>query len=942
MRTAFVLFAWTVLALARPTRVLGLEVSEPLDFNRDIRPILGRYCLSCHGRDEENRQAGLRLDDRESATAEADSGEVAIVPGEPGSSELIARVAAEDEDTRMPPVDAGPRLDDAQITILRRWIEQGAPYAEHWSFTAPIRPPLPEVQDAAWPRNPIDHFILDALEGRRLPPNPPADRLALLRRVSLDLRGLPPTLEEVEEFCADQRSDAYERMVDRFLDDPAYGEHWARMWLDLARYADSSGYGSDPLRHNMWRFRDWVIDALNRNLPYDQFTIEQLAGDLLPDPTLDQRIATAFHRNTMTNTEGGTDDEEFRVEAVKDRVDTTMQVWMGLTIGCAKCHDHKYDPLTQIDYYRLFAVFNQTQDADLPNESPTIEAPRPEDLAALERYDQQIAGLERQLADTQQQLAQPPQGPSNAQRILARARYVRIELPGRERILSLAEVQVWEADENVAVRGQASQSTTDYEGAASRAIDGNTNGDYFAANSTTHTRQEDHPWWEVDLGADHAVDRIVIWNRTDNGQHLRLAGFQAQLLDADRTVVWQTIVDEPPLEAETLLPRELTPLERQREALQQQLVDIRRTRPEVPTVPIMQEVPPDQRRETHLLVKGNFLTKGQPVEPGVLQNFHPLRAAGTPGRLDVARWLVDPQNPLTARVAVNRLWAQLFGAGLVITEEDFGTQGDAPSHPELLDWLATEYLQRKWDTKQMLRLLVTSATYRQAPDVRPDHQLLDPRNRLLARGPRSRLEAETVRDQALALSGLLAHQMGGPSVYPYQPPGLWRAAFNGERTWPVSEGRDRFRRGLYVFWRRTVPYPSMATFDAPSREVCTMRRLRTNTPLQALVGLNDPVFVEAAQALARRIVCEGGSPNEQRARYGLQLCLCRPPDPAQVKILVELHASERDHYRQDLAAAASMATNPLGPLESESDVADLAAWTVVANVLLNMDSVLNK
>ena len=804
---------------------------------------------------------------------------------------------------------------------------------------------MPVVQDAAWPHNPIDLFILHTLETRGLPPNPPADRYAILRRLSLDLRGLPPTPEEVDAFAADQRPDAYERMVDRFLADPAYGERWARVWLDLARYADSRGYGSDPLRNNMWRFRDWVIDALNRNLPYDQFTIEQLAGDLLPNPTLDQRLATAFHRNTMTNTEGGTDDEEFRVEAVKDRVDTTIQVWMGLTMGCAKCHDHKYDPLSQKEYYQLFAVFNQSQDKDLPDESPTLEVPRAEDQAALEQHDQQVTDLERQLADSQQQAARQQEQQQPVPRVSGR--FVRIELPGAARILSLAEVEVWDGAENVAVRGQATQSATDYEGAASRAIDGNTNGDYFAANSTTHTRQEDNPWWEVDLTADCGVDRIVVWNRTDNGQHVRLAECRLQLLDGNRGVVWQATISEPPNPSATLLPRQLTPLERQRAALEQQLAAARQARPAVPTVPIMAEVPPDQRRDTYVLVKGNFLTKGERVEPGVPHNFHPLPAdplpADTaPSRLVVARWLVDPENPLTARVAVNRLWAQLFGTGLVATEEDFGTQGDVPSHPELLDWLATEYLQRNWDTKQMVRLLVTSATYRQAADVRPDHLAQDPQNRLLARGPRSRLEAEMVRDQALALSGLLSRKIGGPSVYPYQPAGLWRAAFNGERTWPTSEGADRFRRGLYVFWRRTVPYPSLATFDAPSREVCTMRRLRTNTPLQAFVVLNDPVFVEAAQALARRMVRNGGDSTEERARYGLRLCLCRPPDPAQVEILTHLYQSEREHYQQDLPAAEPMATNPLGPLEAGSDAADLAAWTVVANVLLNMDGVLNK
>ena len=573
-------------------------------------------------------------------------------------------------------------------------------------------------------------------------------------------------------------------MVDRFLADPAYGERWARVWLDLARYADSSGYGSDPLRTNMWRYRDWVIDALNRNLPYDQFTRDQLAGDLLPEPTLDQRIATAFHRNTMTNTEGGTDDEEFRMEAIKDRVDTTIQVWMALTMGCAKCHNHKYDPISQQEYYQFFAIFNQTKDADLPDESPTIEAPRPEDLEALKRHDQQLADLHQQLADVQGQLA------AEAERPLAtiRGRFVRVELPGASRILSLAEVQVFEGQQNVALAGTATQSATDYEGEALRAIDGNTNGEYFAANSTTHTRQQDDPWWEVDLGADRTIERIVIWNRMDNGLHTRLAGFRLQVLDATRNVVWQTVVDDPPNPSVDVTPRELTPLEQRRMDLERQIVDVKKSRPAVPTVPVMEELEPAKHRETYVLVRGNFLTKGEKVEPDVPGSFHPLPAGDQVDRLSVARWLIDPENPLTARVAVNRLWAQLFGTGLVATEEDFGTQGDPPSHPELLDWLATEFLRVDWDMKQMLRLMVTSATYRQSSEFRPESWAKDPNNRLLGRGPRFRLEAEMVRDQALALSGLLSPKIGGPSVYPYQPPGLWRAAFNGERTWPTSDG----------------------------------------------------------------------------------------------------------------------------------------------------------
>ncbi len=926
----------SVLCLTPSSR--GETAAPPVDFNRDIRPLLAQRCLACHGRDESTRQGGFRLDDRQSATGEADSGAVVIVPGKPDESELIARVSSDDEDLRMPPADTGVQLTEDQIALLRRWIEQDALYARHWSFTKPQRPVLPAVQNQAWPSNPIDYFVLHKLETEGLQPNPPADRYAIIRRLSLDLRGLPPSWQEVEAFVADGAPDAYERLVDQMLADPAYGQRWARVWLDLARYADSRGYGSDPLRPNMWRYRDWVIDALNQNMPFDEFTIEQLAGDLLPEPTLEQKMATAFNRNTMTNTEGGTDDEEYRVAAVKDRVDTTIQVWMGLTMGCAKCHSHKYDPISQREYYQLFAIFNQTKDNDQPDETPTIEAPRAEDVQALQAYTTELGQLEQQLAEVQQQIETPP--PSDPTPTV-QGRFVRIQLPGDSRILSLAEVEVFQGETNLAVQGQATQVSTAYEGPAELALDGKTDGDFYAAKSTTHTQQQSDPWWEVDLGAVHAVDRVVVWNRTDNALEDRLAPWQVVLLDDARNPVWQMSVDEPPRPSRELALRAVTPLEQRRVELEQQIAQRKKARPTVPTLPVMEQRAADQQRTTHLLVKGDFLTKGEVVEPGVLQSFHPLSSGVKPDRLSLARWIVDPENPLTARVTVNRLWARIFGTGIVATEEDFGTQGDVPSHEELLDWLAAELVRSQWDIKQMLKLMVNSASYRQSAQMRPELLAKDPRNRWLGRGPRVRLDAEAVRDQALALSGLLSPKIGGPSVYPYQPPGLWRAAFNGERTWPTSQGEDRYRLALYTFWRRTVPYPSMATFDAPSRELCTLRRVRTNTPLQAFVCLNDPVYVEAAQALARRLVQEGGDSVADRVTYGLKLCLCRPPTSNQVEVLTRLHGSEYEHYQADVTAAQQIATDPLGPLPPGSDVGDMAAWTVVANVLLNIDSVLN-
>jgi hypothetical protein len=785
----------SVVALLAFAALTSGEGPASLDFGREVRPVLAKNCFPCHGPDDSHRKASLRLDRRDAAIAKRKRGGAAIVPGNPDESELIRRITAADETEAMPPKrSGGSPLTPAQVAVLRRWIEQGAPYPEHWAFVKPRRPELPAVKDKAWPRHGLDYFVLACLEKEGLRPTAPADRFTILRRASLDLRGLPPTAEEVEVFARDESPGAYERAVDRMIADPAYGERWARVWLDQARYADSAGYGSDPLR-TIWRYRDWVIDAFNRDLPYDQFTIEQISGDLLPDPTPEQRMATAFHRNSMTNTEGGTTREEFRVAAVKDRVDTTFQVWMGLTMGCAKCHNHKFDPISQLDYYRFYAFFNQSADADRPDEAPVMEAPTPEAREQARVADARLAELRRKLADPA---------------------------------------------------------------------------------------------------------RVAVWA-------VRLTPIPVESLD----VLWEIGV-------------------------------VKKSRPVIPTLPVMEELPEDKQRETFLMVKGNYLSRGEKVEAAVPAAFPPLPAGAPTNRLGVAQWLVSPENPLTARVAVNRLWAQLFGTGLVESEEDVGTQGELPSDPELLDWLATEYVRLGWSTKAFLREIVTSATYRQSSRLTPELLAKDPQNRLFSRGPRFRLEAEVVRDQALALSGLLSRKMHGPSVFPPQPPGLWQAAFNGQRTWATSTGEDRYRRGLYTFWRRTVPYPSMATFDAPSREICTVRRIRTNTPLQAFVTLNDPVFIEAAQALARRIVKEGGATPEQRATYALRLCQCRPARTEQVAQLVELFKSELEHYGNDAAAAKALATEPLGPLPTGMEADELAAWTVVANVLLNLDAVLNK
>ncbi|MCH8921609.1 MAG: PSD1 domain-containing protein [Planctomycetes bacterium] len=761
---------------------LAAEPEGKIDFNRQIRSILAENCFKCHGPDAKKVEGGLQLNAREPALAELDSGEFAIVPGKPKQSALVARINSDDPDERMPPPKSGGKLSAADKQLLRRWIEQGSPYARHWSFV-PLKRETPpaKLSNSAWVRNPIDRFVMARLDAEKLKPSAEADRYAIIRRVSLDLTGLPPSINEVDRFVADNSPQAYEKVVDRLLKSPAFGERWARVWLDLARYADSAGYAQDPAR-TIWRYRDWVIQAINSNMRFDQFTIEQLAGDMLSGATEEQILATAFHRNTMTNSEGGTDDEEFRNAAIIDRVNTTMQVWMGLTIGCAQCHSHKYDPITQEEFFRFFAILNNTEDADRGNEAPLLRTLSIEQKKQKARLEAEIAKLEKVLAKKAKK-----------------------------------------------------------------------------------------------------------------------------------------------------------PVKKQITALKKQIAAIKGV-----TTPIMRELPEGRRRKTHIQLRGNFLVTDKEVTAGVPSAFHPLPVGSQPDRLGLAKWLVDKNNPLTARVLVNRHWEQLFGIGIVETSEDFGTQGEPPSHPALLDYLAADLVQQGWDTKKLLKTIVTSATYRQSSAVTPELVERDPQNRLLARGPRFRLPAEMIRDQALAIGGLLSGKMYGPSVRPPRPVLGLRAAFGGSTDWKTSGGEDKYRRGLYTSWRRTTPYPSLTTFDAPSREVCTIRRIRTNTPLQALVTLNDPVFVEAAQALARRMVAEGGKTVDERTVYGFRLCLARAPSKAEQASLMRLYEKALARYAIDEPNAKLIATNPLGPAPKGVDIKQLAAWTVVGNVLLNLDEVIAK
>jgi hypothetical protein len=804
--------------------------AEPIDFQRDIRPILVRTCQKCHG--TEKHKGGLRLDDGAEALKGGNSGPV-IKPGDANNSRLLHLVAGLDPDLRMPP--RGPALTAVEIGRLRAWIDQGAKWprepataagagqkSRHWAFLPPQRRPAPRVADRNWVRNDIDAFVLARLEAEKVAPSPEADRATLIRRLSLDLLGLPPTPQEVAAFLADTQPDAYARLVDRLLASPHYGERWGRHWLDMARYADSDGFEKDTGRPFAWRYRSWVIDALNRNLPFDQFTTEQLAGDLLPGATLEQKIATGFHRNTLTNREGGVDREQYRVEQVVDRVNTTAKVFLGVTMGCCQCHDHKFDPFTQREYYQLFAFFDSDVEVDLP-------APLP---GELEPYKVKKAEFDRKKAELHAALAA----------------YKKEQLPAKE--------QKWEASLQLAERAK--------------------------------------------LPAQIAALLLVEPAKRNAKQKQEVAAHYAKL--------------DPRL-------AELTKAITAHELA-------------APKLTQAQTLAVGAPRKTHVMIRGDFLRPGVEVEPGTPAVLPPLHAAEKQTRLDLAKWIVDPANPLTARVTVNWVWQRYFGRGLVATLEDFGTQGNRPSHPELLDWLATELIRQEWSLKALHKLIVTSATYRQSSKARPELVARDPLNVLMARQNRLRLEAEIVRDVALASSGLLNPTIGGPSVRPPQPAGISELTYAGSARWVESTGPDRYRRGLYTWFQRTSPYPMLMTFDAPDSNVCCVRRERSDTPLQALTLLNDTVFVECAQALARRALKErSGGPPEQ-IRYAFQLCLGRKPTASELAVLGHLFKELQLACKAKPDAAAKLVGKPL---PASVDVAEAAAWVALARTILNLD-----
>ena len=858
-------------AIAATVFTLGVD-GAAVDFQRDIQPIFEQRCYECHG--GKKQKSGLRLDQSASVFRGGDSGKPAIVRGDSSGSSILARVTSSEADEMMPP--KGERLLPEQISKLRTWIDAGATWPKelsgdttHWSYLKPVAPEKPVLKNKTWPRNGLDAFVLARLEQEKLPPSPEADRATLIRRVSLDLIGLPPNPREVADFLADKSPAAYEKVVDRLLGSPHYGERWARPWLDLARYADTQGYEKDN-RRSMWPYRDWVIQALNRNISFKQFTIEQLAGDLLPNPTRDQRVATGFHRNTMTNTEGGTDDEEFRHEAIVDRVNTTMLVWMGTTMGCAQCHNHKYDPLTTKEYYQLFAIFNNTADSDKDDERPTLKLSSPDQERRLKELRQEISELDTKLKSVTPELTR------------AQAEWE------QKLITSLAAEKVSETNSPAS---NESEPKPDQAAATKSA----------GKNSASPKLPE--------------KIRTTLLTASDS----RTEAQRKELLNYFRTNA-----------------HELKPIRDELAAARKSETDLEKS---IPLTSIMEELAAG--RETQIHLRGAYLSKGEKVLPGVPAAFSPIATNAPVNRLALANWLASDENPLTARVLVNRYWEQLFGIGIVETAEDFGKQGEPPANQALLDWLALEFMNHGWDMKAILKTMVMSATYRQTSHAAPELFRRDPFNRLLARGPRVRLDAELLRDQALSLAGLLSEKIGGPSVMPPQPDGLWQVVYSGDK-WETSKGEDKHRRGLYTFWRRTLPHPAMTTFDAPSREFCVVRRTRSNTPLQALTILNDPEYIEAAEALARRGMNEGGKTSTQKIDFVVRLCLARAPRPAEAKRLLDLFEQERLRYEMDPKSAEAMAAKYLSKDERATDTASMAAWTVVANVLLNLDELITK
>ena len=1038
-------------------RAQGMSALGPVSFNREILPILANNCFACHGPDEKKRETKFHFDTEDGMFAKRG----VIERGDAADSLLIEKITDPNPKDRMPPPESGHTLTARQIELLRRWIDEGAKWDTHWAYVSATRPELPPVTQASWVRNPIDQFILARLDREGLKPSPEADRETLLRRVTYDLTGLPPTPVEIDGFLADRAPGAYEKRVDLLLHSPHYGERMAMPWLDAARYADTHGYHIDSLRA-MWPWRDWVINAFNQNMPFDQFAIEQLAGDLLPNATRDQKIASGFNRNHMINFEGGAIADEYQVEYVVDRVEATSSAFMGLTMGCARCHSHKFDPITHKEFYEFFAFFNTVPEFGLDgrtgNAVPVLPLPSADQQARLDELNEAITTRETALADAvvaplQQEWETPLSDKSSeadATGLLARyeldgnfsdisgryqhgrtitgeptfdggqvgkaasfdgdtevsfgnvgpfdrgdtfslavwlkgrgnlpmAVFQKLEGPDRRRgyewqfdDVALVGIQKWAARLTIRIASDSPDS---------------------AIEIRTRERLKLGDWYHVALTYDGSGKAAGVALYL-NGERLNTEVVRDSLGGAIRTDAALRLgskglgkpfvgqIDDLRLYSRALTPQQVADLalhypvrvilsgvmgkpskdeaERVREyfltyaapdplrALHGELAALRLQKEDlvklIPTTMVMSEM--KKPRDTFILARGDYRNQTEKVQPGVPAMLPPLPAGAALNRLTLAKWLVEPGHPLTSRVAVNRYWQTYFGYGIVKTQEDFGVQGEPPVHPELLDWLATEFVRSAWDVRAMQRLIVTSATYRQSSKATSALREKDPENRLLARGPRLRLPAEMVRDTALAASGLLSDTIGGPSVRPYQPKGLWEELAFGDgfsgQSYEQSHGPDLYRRGMYTLWKRTAPPASLATFDAPDREKCTARRAQTNTPLQALALLNDPTYVEASRALAQRALLEGGKDSKSRLAYAFRLATARRPNDKELKVLRTLLDGRLAAFRRDRQSAVKLLGVGESGRDNRLDVAELAAYTTVASVIFNLDETITK
>ena len=1036
-------------ALVSAALLAPLRAEEKVQFNRDIRPIFSDTCFQCHGPDEKERKAGLRLDTRETALKPSESGEIAIVPGKPEASELVKRLTTTDKDDIMPPRKLHKTITPAQIEKVKLWIAQGAEYQGHWAFITPQSPKVPEVADQAAVRNSIDNFIRSHLAKVGLKPSPEADKATLIRRVALDLTGTPPTPQEVDAFVADQAANAYEKVVDRLLASPRYGERMAVQWLDFARYADSNGFQSDTSRQ-MWPWRDWVIGAFNRNLPFDQFTIEQLAGDLLPNATRDQIVATGFNRNHRLNGEGGRIVEEWFAETVIDRVETTGLTWLGLTLNCCRCHDHKYDPISQKEFYQLFSYFNSNDENGVlddfggagvtrrgGNSRPVLALTTPEQDAQIAKQEKVIADATARVSEAAKEMAAaqaawepkfrvqlsenfkawtmlepkevrsdggavfqrqsdgswlatgttPPfdhylvvapiaegsfsgllletlPDPSLPNQSLGRASngnfvltdvIAEISAPGLEKPLAAMFTRA-EADYNqkgYEVKLIVNDKAKGGRGEKRRqgwAIDGPTKRDprkamfVTAAPLTVPANATLRVTLRHDAIANHSIGRFRLSTSSLPPSAVKLDGARVlpsiiaalELVPEKRTPAQRTELakfyrentDNPVKRAEVALA-----------AAKKSLDDIYG---KVQTTMVFKEIAAP--REARVLQRGEYDKPGEVVPRALPAALPPLPAGAPNDRLGFAQWLVSGEHPLTARVWVNRAWEKFFGLGLVRTTENLGSQAEWPTNPELLDWLATEFVRLKWDMKAMQKLMVMSATYRQSSKVTPQLVERDPENRLLARGPRFRLPAELIRDQALAVSGLLVEKVGGPSVRPYMPEGVWdeTSKYGDLRGYKADTGDNLYRRSLYTIWKRTAAPPSMTMFDSPTREICTVKRSRTNTPLQALALLNEVTYVEASRVLAQRMIAEGGATPEERIAWAFKRVTLRPPTPDEVQVLATGLNKRLARYGTKADDAQKLVSLGASKPDAKANPAELAAYTTTANVLLNLDEVVTR